>query len=124
MENNILDTQIGGDHYKKLVMQPIVLITKANCNFIQGCIIKYISRYKCKNGKEDVLKCIHYAELALELLPEETNYFSLGLGYSYIKANSLSYYEGNVIIEALRGNYSNVIINCRKILQKEYANEV
>ena len=50
--DSTLDIQVGGNHYKDLQMQPIVLITKANCDFIQGCIIKYISRYKNKNGKQ------------------------------------------------------------------------
>ena len=36
--DSALDIQVGGNHYKDLQMQPIVLITKANCDFIQGCI--------------------------------------------------------------------------------------
>lgn len=43
------DVQIGGSHYKDMAMQPIELITALRCSFIQGCIIKYISRYKAKN---------------------------------------------------------------------------
>lgn len=42
------DIQIGGSHYKDMAMQPIELITALRCSFIQGCIIKYISRYKAK----------------------------------------------------------------------------
>ena len=62
-----IENQIGGDHYKGMAFQPIELITAIRCSFIQGCIIKYISRYKYKNGAQDIKKCIHYAQLAIEL---------------------------------------------------------
>ena len=64
---NPLQEQIGGSHYKNFKMQPIELITKTRCSFIQGNIVKYISRYKEKNGKQDLEKIIHYAKLALKL---------------------------------------------------------
>lgn len=62
-----LDNQIGGSHYKDMPFQPIELIIALRCSFIQGCIIKYISRYKAKNGAQDIKKCIHYAQLAIQL---------------------------------------------------------
>lgn len=61
-----LDTQEGGDHYK-LAIQPAEFITKNNLGFIEGNIIKYATRHRTKNGKEDIKKLIHYAELLLEL---------------------------------------------------------
>lgn len=33
------DIQIGGNHYKDMIMQPIELINTLGCSFIQGCII-------------------------------------------------------------------------------------
>jgi hypothetical protein len=35
--------------------------------FIDGCIVKYASRHRSKNGAEDIKKIIHYCELLLEL---------------------------------------------------------
>ena len=32
----------------------------------EGCAIKYIIRYHDKNGKEDVLKAIHFIEMIIE----------------------------------------------------------
>lgn len=49
-----IESQIGGEHYKNMKFQPIQLITSLKCSFIQGCIIKYITRYKYKNGAEDI----------------------------------------------------------------------
>ena len=50
-EANALRTQVGGTHYKGLVIQPIELIIIAKLSFIQGNIVKYITRYKNKNGE-------------------------------------------------------------------------
>jgi len=61
-----LDRQCGG-HYKKYPIQPIEFITKNNLGFIQGCIIKYICRYKDKNGIEDLKKIKHYVDLLIEI---------------------------------------------------------
>lgn len=62
-----LQVQQGGDHYKKLAIQPIEYIHANNLDFFQGNILKYCTRHKDKNGAEDLRKVIHYAQLALEL---------------------------------------------------------
>jgi len=66
-EPSALDMQEGGDHYKDLGIQPIEYIIENNLDFIQGNMIKYATRHKEKGGKEDLLKVIHYANLAIEL---------------------------------------------------------
>jgi hypothetical protein len=62
-------TQVGGDHYKSMGIQPIDYITANNLPFIEGNIVKYITRWKQKGGVQDIDKVIHYAEMlrALEL---------------------------------------------------------
>jgi hypothetical protein len=62
-----LDTQEGGQHYKGMVIQPIEYITKNGLDYMQGNVVKYVSRHKNKNGAEDVRKAIHYLQLILEL---------------------------------------------------------
>lgn len=66
MSNSALKEQVGGNHYKNLKIQPIEYTMKNGLDFIQGNIIKYATRFKHKNGKEDLKKVIHYAELAIE----------------------------------------------------------
>ena len=63
--------QEGGYHYKKHVIQPYTFITKNNLSFFQGNVIKYVVRYKDKNGIEDIRKIIHYCELEIESLTNE-----------------------------------------------------
>lgn len=69
MENNesALKKDVGGTHYKNMPIQPIEFITKNNLGFCVGNIIKYVCRYKAKNGKEDLLKAKHYIDLLIEL---------------------------------------------------------
>lgn len=67
MNQKALDKQVGGSHYKDMAIQPIEFTHKNNLNFCQGNIIKYATRYKNKNGKEDLEKVIHYAQLLIQL---------------------------------------------------------
>ena len=115
-----LNDQIGGSHYKNLVQQPIEFITKASLSFIQGNIVKYITRYKHKNGKQDVEKIIHYANLAIDLKDEGPNAKMLNLAYSYCKANELSSYQTNIIIACVQDDYYGVLRYCKQLLKSEY----
>jgi hypothetical protein len=60
------DVQIGGDHYADRAIQPIDFIAANGLDFMEGNIIKYITRHKERNGKEDILKAIHYCRLLLK----------------------------------------------------------
>lgn len=66
-----LDVQVGGDHYKKLKIQPIEFIHANNIPFIEGNIIKYITRWRDKNGVKDLEKVKHYVDLLIELETKE-----------------------------------------------------
>jgi len=58
--------QVGGNHYRNMVIQPSEFINKNNIPFAEGNAIKYLCRHKQKNQKEDLLKAIHYCEMAIE----------------------------------------------------------
>jgi hypothetical protein len=62
-----LDKQVGGSHYKDMTIQPIEYIHKNGLGFCEGNIVKYITRWKTKNGIEDLKKVIHYAELLIQM---------------------------------------------------------
>lgn len=66
-KKNALDMQVGGSHYKNLAIQPIEYIEKNHIGFAAGCVIKYVSRYKEKNGAEDLKKAKHFIDLLLEI---------------------------------------------------------
>lgn len=68
-----LSTQIGGDHYSKLAIQPVEYITRNGLGFVEGSVIKYVTRHKAKGGAEDIKKAIHFLNLLLELEYGEKN---------------------------------------------------
>lgn len=57
--------QTGGDHYQ-LPIQPLDYITENNLDYLQGNVVKYVTRHKSKNGAEDILKAIDYCIFILE----------------------------------------------------------
>jgi hypothetical protein len=59
--------QIGGTHYSSKAIQPIEYINANQLNYHQGNVIKYITRYKDKNGIEDLHKAIWYIEDLIKL---------------------------------------------------------
>lgn len=61
-----LDHQVAGDHYKKMKIQPIEYIL-ANClGYCEANVVKYISRWRQKNGIEDLRKARHYIDILIE----------------------------------------------------------
>ena len=60
------DHQVGGDHYKKLKIQPVEYILANQMGFCEGAIIKYISRWRDKGGVEDLRKIKQFCEFLIE----------------------------------------------------------
>lgn len=59
--------QIGGTHYSDLAIEPIDFITANNLGFCEGNVIKYVSRWKVKNGIEDLEKARWYIDFLIEV---------------------------------------------------------
>jgi hypothetical protein len=62
-----LKQQVGGDHYSKLAIQPAVYSERNKLSYLQGTIIKYVTRYKDKGGIEDLSKAMHSIKILIEL---------------------------------------------------------
>jgi len=60
------DSQVGGNHYKSFKIQPVEFIHINGLGYIAGNIIKYVCRYKSKNGIEDLRKARHYIDMLIE----------------------------------------------------------
>ena len=63
---NALQTQEGGNHYKDMKIQPMEYILANDLGFCEGNVIKYVSRWRRKNGIEDLKKAIHNLEILIE----------------------------------------------------------
>ena len=62
-----LEKQVSGTHYKEMKIQPIEFIHANNIPFAEANVIKYVTRWKSKNGIADLEKAKHYIELLIEL---------------------------------------------------------
>lgn len=62
-----LAVQVGGDHYRKLKIQPIEYIHANNIPFAEGCAIKYLTRWRDKGGLKDLEKARHFIDLLIDL---------------------------------------------------------
>ena len=66
--NTLNEEQVGGTHYKRGI-QPITYIEANNLTFSEGNVVKYVTRHKEKNGREDLRKAKWYID---HMLNEET----------------------------------------------------
>lgn len=68
---NPLDVQVAGSHYKDKAIQPVEYIAANKLNFLEGCIVKRITRWRDKDGFKDLHKIKHEVDLLIEM---ETRY--------------------------------------------------
>lgn len=64
---NALDTQVGGDHYRKLAIQPMEYSMRNHLDACQHSVIKYITRFRDKGGIEDLRKAKHVIDLLIQI---------------------------------------------------------
>ncbi len=60
------DKQVAGDHYAT-AYQHWDFVLDAELGYLLGCATKYVSRWRKKNGAQDLQKAIHYLEKAKEV---------------------------------------------------------
>jgi len=62
-----LAEQVGGDHYKNLAIQPVEYIHKNKIPFIEGSVVKYVTRWREKGGVADLEKARHFLDMLIEM---------------------------------------------------------
>jgi len=63
-----LKIQHGGSHYKNLPIQPVEFGEANGLSMCQSSAVKYLTRYKSKDGRKDLLKARHFVELLKKLV--------------------------------------------------------
>lgn len=67
INDSALNVQVGGSHYKDMAIQPVEFIHANGIGYLEGNVIKYVSRWRKKNGIADLEKARHYIDLLIEL---------------------------------------------------------
>jgi hypothetical protein len=64
-----LSSQVGGDHYRTCAIQPVQYIEANKLAFLEGCVVKRVTRHDKPTGKgrQDIEKAIHELQLLLQL---------------------------------------------------------
>lgn len=66
-DTSALDAQVGGGHYKDMPIQPVEFIHVNGIGYMEGNVIKYVTRWRAKGGIKDLEKAKHYIDLLIEL---------------------------------------------------------
>lgn len=66
---SVLDEQVGGSHYRAGEIQPVEYIEANALPFLEGCVVKRVTRHARDGGKgrQDIEKAIHELQLLLAL---------------------------------------------------------
>ena len=64
-----MNNQIGGEHYRAGRIQPVEYIEANELGFLEGCVVKRITRHNRDGGKgvQDIDKAIHELQLLKKL---------------------------------------------------------
>lgn len=60
-----MTVQVGGSHYKGMAIQPMQYSMANGFDALQHTIIKYVSRFRNKNGIEDLRKARHAIDMLI-----------------------------------------------------------
>lgn len=66
-QNSAFNTQVGGNHYTKLAIQPMEYSFKNKLDPCQHTAIKYITRFRDKGGRQDLEKAIDCIQMLIEM---------------------------------------------------------
>ena len=109
----LIDTQVGGNYYQKLDPQPIEVILRWRLPFCIGNVVKYLARYKFKNGIEDLKKAQQYLRFEMDMahrsLSQKMSGYIPGPGhirdnFKFIDTWKLSPHIKSAIFHIGRGN--------------------
>jgi hypothetical protein len=70
-DDNPMRRQVGGNHYSKLAIQPAEYTHANGLGHMEGDAIAYITRWRSKNGIDDLRKAVHSIELLIHLETEK-----------------------------------------------------
>ena len=87
--------------------QPISLISMLDLDFFQGNVVKYVGRYKLKDGVNDLEKAKHYCQMAVELDDKkEPDVLLLSEAiddvWDFVKKNQLDFEVYRILIDVVR----------------------
>lgn len=87
-----LDTQVGGDHYRTLGIQPVEFAMTQGYDFAAASILKYVTRHRTKAGRQDVEKALHFVGLRSQVVEKHALANFLGAVRAMWRATGLTWF--------------------------------
>jgi len=97
------ENQVGGTHYKK-PYQHWDFVNDLQLGYFPAQVLRYLSRWKEKNGKEDLLKAQHYLAKYEEVL-EIRRKMAAHYVSRFVEENNLSQYEAMIVHSVVGGEF-------------------
>lgn len=69
--NNANNKQVGGQHYQSMYQHWDFVRLCLGGRYLEGCVTKYVARWRKKNGLQDLEKALHYLDKIIELFNGE-----------------------------------------------------
>lgn len=111
--------QHGGAHYMLKDYQHWDWATDISLHYLLGCASKYLSRWKEKNGLEDLKKADHYLEKAIErdLIMQPEDDYTIERTQAYV--GQFGEEEAEAIMEMILGNFEGARTFVRALIARE-----
>jgi hypothetical protein len=114
------ETQVGGDHYRT-PYQHWDLAVKIPLGFLDGCVTKHVTRWRKKNGIQDLQKALHYLDKLIEVGDYNIKRNPIAPADIEVKrfaeANDLTFLEYQFIFLMCTYDREKTLRNARHILQ-------
>lgn len=102
-------TQVAGTHYRS-DYQHWDFVCDTKMHYLLGCASKYLTRWREKNGVEDLKKSRHYYQKAKEMNIKSWQNDTVAAMYNrFIMSNSMGQSEASVMKFAAAGLYDDAI---------------
>jgi hypothetical protein len=114
---------VGGDHYAGQYQHWDFTREVLGNHYLRGNATKYLSRWRKKNGLEDLNKALHYMEKARETHVDAVNdwrgpgSFMMFALLRFAEANELTYREVRIILLVLDAAWEKAVHETRKLIE-------
>ena len=119
---SMLNNQVGGSHYQNYKVQPITWALDNHINAAEFSILRYLLRYKNKNGLEDLNKAIHYTQILMQQTFVAKNEDAINSIVDFCIQNNLDWsacYQRSVLVALFDHDYIEVT-NIIKLMKRPY----
>ena len=117
-----MNNQIGGNHYLKYQIPPITWALDNHINAAEFSILRYLLRYRDKNGLEDLDKATHYTQILMDQTFVSSNIDAIATISDFCIVNELVGYQHTALVALFDHDYIEVL-KVIEAMKREFDND-